>query len=219
MRIVIVTDSLGCARKETHISETWTYKILEKYHREHIFYTYLRHGLSTATIDYELIKEVEPDLVIIQVGTADAFRRTCSNFFLYMVSLFSFTSKIWRKFASKNHFILTKYFNFHKVRISDFERNIHRVIECANGAKCLFFKITQPGDLMIEKVYNCEQDIIDYNMVFDKFSQKAKIVNPFLDYSSNEYLLEDGQHFNDLGIKLCLFEVDKFISENNIEGK
>ena len=76
MRILLITDSLGCPREEIAVYDTWTDRILSKWSSGKIhFYTLCKHGLAADDIDINYVKEISPDLIIMQIGIVDACPR------------------------------------------------------------------------------------------------------------------------------------------------
>ena len=76
MRILLITDSLGCPREEIAVYDTLTDRILSKCSSGKIhFYTLCKHGLAADDIDINYEKEISPDLIIMQIGIVDACPR------------------------------------------------------------------------------------------------------------------------------------------------
>lgn len=67
MRVLILTDSLGCPRSDVTVEKTWTDRVISQY-KSDIIYTYCRHGLSTKDLDFVWIEELELDIILCQFG-------------------------------------------------------------------------------------------------------------------------------------------------------
>ncbi|SFB05580.1 hypothetical protein [Selenomonas ruminantium] len=85
MRVLLITDSLGCPRHEIDVKYTWTNKILSKYSNKVEVYTYCYPGLSADDININYVKFLKPDLIVLQVGVADACRRALSRNELFVI--------------------------------------------------------------------------------------------------------------------------------------
>lgn len=116
MRILLLTDSLGCPRIEVPVEKTWTFKIMKEWCGKSIFYTYCRHGLDSKDIYISIndIKELEPDIILCQVGIVDACRRALTKRERQIISIFpGVFQKAIRTYIEKNHFQMTKKRNIH----------------------------------------------------------------------------------------------------------
>ena len=154
VRVLLLTDSLGCPRVETDVTNTWTEKVVREFSGNKLyFYTYCVHGLSTKTIPIEYIYEIKPDLMIVQVGIVDACRRAMPQNIEKIIRHIPLFSKIIRYFCRMWHFEITKFFNIHYSTSSEllylFE-DILKKMTCT----VLFIPIAPAGTIMKQKVYH-----------------------------------------------------------------
>ena len=110
MRIVIITDSLGCPREEINVNDTWTDKILKQWsgYQSNSFYTVCSRGLSSKDVSLEYIALLKPDLIICQIGIVDACRRALSRTEQAIISRIPGLGNIVKGFCSKHHLQITK---------------------------------------------------------------------------------------------------------------
>lgn len=214
-RILILTDSLGCPREETSVEKTWTDKILQKWTGSNMyFYTYCKHGLEARHIDFNYIKEIQPDLIIVQLGIVDACRRAFSRKFIFIVSHIPIISKLVNAFARRFHYFLTKIKNIHSTKPKDFRNRLMQLSNIAENV--VFISIAPPGKSLKERVYKVKTDVIEYNNIIKDVAtiSKKKLLNPYQEIEKiDSILLNDGHHLNDIGISLVFNECDKFLTE------
>lgn len=213
LRVLILADSLGCPRNETPVEKTWVERILQKYSGDFVFYTYCEHGLSTERLKMDYIKEISPDIIVCQIGIVDACRRVFSKRFIKIISVIKPLSKMVNRFASKYHRFLTSVRNLHYADIQAFQRKIESLASYAG--KVVFISIAPPGDSLIEKIYNVEKDVDEYNKILLNCSngnERCAFLNPYESESkTSKFLLEDGHHLSDYGVDIVCSVVDSYL--------
>lgn len=210
MRVLLLTDSLGCPRKETKVEDTWTDRIIKNWSREDvIFYTYCVHGLSASKIDLEYLDELSPDIIILQIGIVDACRRALINFEQEIVSKIPVLRTFVHFFCSKFHYQLTVVRNIHDCSVIKFYKVLCKIVNQAKG-KVYFIKIAPAGEGLIKRVYHVVEDIKRYNNVTIKVKGLIK-VDPYKSVNPELYLLQDGHHLNSLGNELLYRCVDSIL--------
>ena len=135
MRVLLLTDSLGCPREETCVSETWTDRIMTKWSGNGlVFYTYCIHGLSVSRIHLEYLREISPDVIIMQVGVVDACRRALGKYEFEVVSRIPVVSSIVKKICGKYHYFFTVVRNVHHCSQKKFFRILNQICEESIGS-------------------------------------------------------------------------------------
>lgn len=211
MRILLLTDSLGCPREETDVSDTWVDKILCKWSGKGVtFYTYCVHGLSASRIDVEYLREIQPDIIIMQIGIVDACRRALGKYEFEIVSRIPLVGNVVKKFCGKYHYLLSAVRNVHYCSRKKFYKAVNQICEESIG-KVFFLKIALPGSDLVKKTYNVEKDVCAYNSIAGTIP-KLKVVDPYGSRNPNAFLLSDGHHLNPLGNELLYKTVDDIIS-------
>lgn len=210
MRVLLLTDSLGCPREETRVSETWTDRIMTKWSGNGlVFYTYCIHGLSVSRIHLEYLREISPDVIIMQVGVVDACRRALGKYEFEVVSRIPVVSSIVKKICGKYHYFFTVVRNVHHCSQKKFFRILNQICEESIGS-VYFIKIASPGNYLKEKFFRVEKDIPIYNSIAENIS-KLRIVDPYGNHNPDTFLLSDGHHLNLLGNELLYKAVDDII--------
>lgn len=215
MRVLILTDSLGCPRKETHVSETWTDRIIKKWSKDFIIYTYCVHGLSASKINLEYIKEISPDIIIMQIGIVDACRRALRSYEEELISRIPGVRTLIRKICSKFHYQFTVIRNIHDCSIKKFNSILNSICENTEGRK-YFIRIAPAGHGLVKKVYNVKKDVATYNFVSQNI-KGLEILDPYGRKNPESYLLPDGHHLNSLGNEMVYKSVDKILNIENEE--
>ncbi|MBP3817415.1 MAG: hypothetical protein J6H31_03860 [Butyrivibrio sp.] len=212
MRILLLTDSLGCPRREINVDNTWTDRIIKKWSSHDMyFYTHCKHGLSLGDIDITYINEIEPDVIIMQVGVVDASRRALSRKEVKIISKLPLIRTIVKKICNKFHYRITKVRNINYCSLNDFKCIIKKIIN-ETGACVVFLKIAPPGKTLKRKVYNIQNDIDKYNNAI-KENCMLRFLDPYVG-NVDDYILEsDGHHLNLRGEEMVFCAVDRFISE------
>lgn len=211
-RILFITDSLGCPRMEINVVDTWTDKILSKWSDKTVhFYTYCRHGLASKDIDVGYVKEVEPDLIIIQVGIVDACRRSLSRRELNIVSRIPLVRRIIRFISNRYHHALTRIRNVHYCSLDEFKKSIAK-IKNEMSAKLVFISIAPAGNNLVKKVYNVQEDINRYNAAVKEMPD-VDFINPYTGNADDFILSTDGHHLNLRGEEMVFQAVDKVIKD------
>lgn len=216
MRGLLLTDSLGCPREEINVADTWTDKFLTKWSNDNIhFYTYCEHGLASKDININYVKEIEPDLIIMQVGIVDASRRCLSRGELRVIQCIPIVRRIIRKICNEFHYAITRIRDVHYCSINKYEQII-RKIKDETGAEIVFIAIAPAGNGLVNKVYNIQYDIERYNSAV-KAIPDIRFLNPY-DGNVEDYILSDGHHLNLRGEEMVFKAVDKVI-EKFIQGE
>lgn len=216
IRCLIITDSLGCPREQTHVENTWVDRIIKKWSGKNIFfYTYCHYGLSASDIDLCYIKRLRPDIIICQIGVVDARRRAFPLYITKYIQKFRNISRIYNWFARKYHYYLTKRHDIHYASINQYESCMREIARSAK-MKYAFIKIAEPGRYLLEHTYNVKTDVTNYNkkiIHICKYVSGGVYLDPYGKYKSDYYLLEeDGLHLNSNGIELLVNTVDEFIN-------
>lgn len=101
-----------------------------------------------------------------------------------------------------------------------FIENIIKIRELCENNKMFFIRIADAGKVMIDKVYNCQNDILQYNEFVKQIDNGVQIIDPYHSYEASDYLLEiDGHHLNEFGNTLVYNKVYSILKEeiNNEE--
>ncbi len=213
-RIVILTDSLGCPRESIGVNDTWTERILQD-NQDSVIYTICEYGLSANTDKKTYINYLRPDILICQIGIVDASRRALKNEEKNKLQTHHLLKEIIKRIISKFHFYFTKIRNIHNCDLVEFKQNLEELCMSVRE-ECFFIEIAPPGDALIKKAFNIENDVADYNRVLmDMENEKIHVLHPYSDskYTSpNEYLqMKDGHHLNNIGEELVYNAVKKAI--------
>lgn len=214
MKILILTDSLGAPRKELDFKNAWTYKFIEKYSLNNIIFTKLDKGLTSNNLDYEFVGSYSPDIVICQIGIVDATRRPIPWSILRIVkNIPIFSSKI-RTYLSKNHYKLTQKYSIHYANVKEFDDNLLKLenIVKKGGGKIIYVPIAPASSEMKRKVFNIENDIVEYNNVLKKHN-RIVIDGYKINSDIDSIFLEDGHHLNEKGNELLFTEISSFFDE------
>lgn len=209
-RVLLLTDSLGCPREEIPVEKTWTDQLLRQYKScsDLYFYTYCKHGLSTSFIDFDYIKEIEPDLIICQIGIVDACRRAFPRLFVRVISVIPILSNIINFIGKRYHKNLTFLHNIHYADKSIFKKSLKTI--CDLSKKTIFIAIAPPGKFLLKNTYNVAVDVNEYNEIISNTANEKDncfFLNPYLQENDNEkLLLSDGHHLNEYGNN-CLFNM------------
>jgi hypothetical protein len=213
MRLVILTDSLGYARDEINVNDTWTDRILREF-KEVVIYEISIGGLTMSKFDMNRLKYLEGDALICQVGIVDANRRAFRRKEVIAFSSIPVVGKVIHKIAKKHHYTLTKIRNIHYCNLPVFKRRISELCNYIKG-ECFFVEIAPPGRALVEQVYHVSEDVEAYNEAITSLeNEKIHVLRPYSDSqieNPNEFLLEDGHHLNLLGEELVYQAVKKAI--------
>ena len=218
MRILILTDSLGCPREEIGVSDTWTDRIIKKHSGHGVyFYTQCKRGLKVLDIDVNSIKDLCPDLIIMQIGIVDAVRRALSERELHIISCIPIIRSIVARICRIFHYEITKIRNVHYTKKEMLYKTIAEIKDI-NPGKVVFIAIAPPGNKLISDIYNVNNDIDTVNDTI-KSMQGIVYLNPYPSTGNvEEYLLSDGHHLNFCGEEMVFNAVDKAI-ENLLKGE
>jgi len=210
MRILLLTDSLGCPRNGVKVEDTWTDRIIKKWSSDDIvFYTYCQHGLYSQNIQMDYISEIEPDVIICQIGIVDATRRAMTRTELDFFGKIPLVSKVVNRICKRYHYVLSRIRNIHYSKKRDFSRFFSELVGYAKK-NTIIIPIAQPGEYLIKTVYRIKEDVSIYNeLIENAVDEKTVIINPYKNHVADEYVLEDGHHLNKLGLDLVFNEVDK----------
>ena len=217
MRVVLLTDSLGCPREELNVKDVWTERILSDNELKKItFYTQCFYGLSSKMINQTYIRYLNPDVIICQIGIVDACRRALTKKEVSFISNIPYFRKIIHDFCSKNHYFLTKIRDIHDANCLEFGSVIKNLSLICN--KCiLLIEIAPPGEFLINKTFNVEDDIRTYNNIIYSMhnGENIRVTKPYNEYGIdlyNDYLIKnDGHHLNMLGQELVYNKVKSFL--------
>lgn len=194
-RVFILTDSLGCPRKEIKINETWVDKLLNARADSEIFFTYCKPGLEAKVIDVGYIKAFEPDIMICQFGIVDACKRALSRREFKLISFFPYIRDWVHSFCKKNHYILTKYRKIHYTPLAKFREMIKTLVDSMPNTEIYFLEIAPPGPFLLDTVFGVDDDVKKYNDVLKKTCQQNVTFVSLYD-NETDYLLDDGHHLN-----------------------
>ena len=198
MRVLILTDSLGCPRKEIGVASTWTEMVLSDLIKDGItVYTYCTHGLSAKMIDLEYVADLKPDIIISQYGIVDACRRVMSRTTLSVVSRIPKVSGVVREFCDNNHYKLSSIRELHYCKVGDFGKITQKISELA-GTAFLFVAIAPAGARMKKKAYMIENDIDAYNTAARDIAG-VTFIDPYRNQDVQGLLLHDGHHLTEAG--------------------
>lgn len=210
MRILLCTDSLGCPREEISVADTWTDRIISKWSGNNVyFYTYCKHGLASKDININYVKEIEPDLIIMQVGIVDACRRTLSRKELRIIRRIPIFGDVIRRLCKRYHYAITKIRNVHYCSLNEFMKKITE-IKKEVSADVVFISIASAGSSLVKKVYDVQNDIDRYNAIIKDMSD-VDFINPYDENTDDFIITTDGHHLNLRGEEMVFQAVDKVI--------
>ena len=213
-RVILLTDSLGCPRKETSVEITWTDRVLRSFSGCY-FYSCCIHGLYAKMVPIEYIHELQPDLIIIQMGVVDACRRAMPDILEKIVRHIPLLSNLVRYVCRKFHFGITRLFNIHYTSVENFYSLFVNVLEHSETDIC-FITIAPASFVMKSKVYNFEQDVKEYNKVFlklqNKYGKRIHIINPYENSDPDELFIGDGHHLNEKAHDIVFSSVSNYLS-------
>lgn len=218
MRILLLTDSLGCPREEISVKDTWTERLMDSYKGSGaVFYTYCCYGLSVKDIPMAYINFLKPDVIICEIGIVDACRRALTEKEEFILSRIPLISRLIRSFCSRNHFLLTKIRQIHRCREGKFQAMLERMAK-ESDAYIYLVEIAPPGDFLVKHTCHAAEDIQAYNRALDRVAdlENVELLQPFSknrNLDCNEYLLAaDGHHLNLAGQELVFSCVGKALS-------
>lgn len=214
-RVLILTDSLGCPRNETTVEHTWTDKILKWGSREnYYFYTYCQHGLFFNNIPMQYILEIQPDIIIFQVGVVDACRRTMTKRAEKIFCRIPVIRKYIHLIRKKYHFFITKHINIHYSTLKDVEMICETLIEKTRADLC-FIEIAPSSIIMNNSIYNFSEDVKAYNEIFYRLKNnnidRVSCLEPYKNINPDIIFLNDGHHLNDKGLDLVYSAVLQYL--------
>lgn len=213
-RVLLLTDSLGCPRKETNVDNTWVDRILKAFQGRDIFYTMCIHGLDVRQVKSMMwcIRELEPDIIIVQLGIVDASRRALTRIELKVLQVLPFRNCI-RKLISKHHYRMTKIRNIHYATKHELRECIEELIGIARE-KLGWIRIVG-GQGLETQCYNLSKDIEDYNNEINLIkNEEFTVIDPYSNVDNCDgILLSDGHHLNFQGEELCFQYVNSFLCE------
>lgn len=217
-RVLLLTDSLGCPRRETNVNITWTDRVMQKMKdSEFIFYTYCMHGLHFKKIPVEYIYEINPEIIILQVGVVDACRRTMHLLTDKIISKIRGINTIIHFFRKKYHYRWTKLVNIHYSSLQDVEEMCIKLLKIKNVKICII-PIAPASSKMKKNTYNFENDVNAYNSIFYKLEANSDgrviCVNPYFESKCDDIFLEDGHHLNAIGLDLVYKEIIEYLEKH-----
>lgn len=211
-RVAIITDSLGCPREETEVSQTWVDRILSNSYlkQRYYFYTICKHGLCSRDVPVDYVVELSPDIIFLQVGIVDACRRVLGRRVERLVRCIPLIRNIVHFISSKYHYQLTKLYDLHYASVSDYERMIRFILD-KTKAVIFFVPIAPAGEVLRKKIYNIDNEIQKYNSIAQKIKGKRLVyLKPYT--TKKQIFIQDGHHLNDLGIELVYEEVKEVLT-------
>ena len=218
MRILILTDSLGCPRDKVRVEDIWVEMILSKYQNKNIqFYTWCVYGLSVNDIPFTYIEYLKPDIIICQIGIVGACRRVLTLREEFILSRIPVLGNMVKAFCKKRRYSLTKIRNIHRADLKTFDEALKKLINIPIN-RSILIEIAPPGEFLVKNNYNVENDIRHYNVrIYAKAcSYKTEVLKPFTctdDTDRSSYLLkEDGHHLNEKGQLMVFHAVDRCLS-------
>ena len=198
-RVLIITDSLGCPREEISVEKTWVDMILQEFSNRAVIYTQCYHGMSSRTYYKPYIKEINPNIVITQIGLVDAVRRAQPYYVGALLSRIYGVNKIVHALTKKHHYFFTKIKENHYGSINDYTGLFNYILNNTQ-ANVLFIPIAPPGKELVKVTYRVREDIIKWNSAIISIDNKRlSTVNPYSNEEADDYLLGDGQHLSEYG--------------------
>ena len=216
LRVLLLTDSLGCPREEISVDNMWTDRILSEFGDNFTFYTSCNYGLSAKTIPMSYIGYLKPDFIICQMGIVDACRRALTVKEENIISKIPYFGRIVRKFCSKKHYMLTRIRDVHYADSNEFIEAIDSLRKLA-GKRLALLEIAPPGKFLIDRTFNVINDVSLYNdLIFSKENpEDVDVIKPYSDsgiLDCDEYLLKsDGHHLNVKGNDLVYKAVKDYL--------
>jgi lysophospholipase L1-like esterase len=153
-------------------------------------------------------------VIIIQLGIVDAVRRVSSPLLLRIISKIPLIRFVFRYFAKKYHFSLTKLLNIHYADEKRFLSNLENFKHLNENSKIIPILIAPPGTYLRENTYMVEADIKSYNNIIKKIFRSS--INPYHNEESDTFLREDGHHLNDKGHLIVYENLKRVLIKNKI---
>jgi len=212
--MLIITDSLGCARPDVGIpiEKTWTSRIIQDFSSIYDIFTIMQPGLTVNRLNPEFINEYDADVIICQVGIVDASRRALGGIEQKVFSKIPIIGRIVHLFVKNHHYFLTKIRNIHYADIDTYKNKIASIIRSSKH-KTIFIAIAPPGEFLVRRTYNIEEDIRNYNNSVKMINnEKLFYLNPYKN-GVEGVLLDDGHHLTAAGNDMVLSEVSRVLQE------
>lgn len=215
-RVLILTDSLGCPRKETEVTKTWTDQVIRANSgKGYFFYTYCKRGLYANDIYCEYVECLKPDYIIVQVGVVDACRRVFTIFQEKVIRRIPIISKLLFGLSKKYYYYLTKRKSLHYTTPEDFSKIFTRLIENTKAKFC-FLAIAPAGSRMKQIVFHFEEDVLAYNRILESLAEtypdRVVFIDPYQVVKQDELFLNDGHHLTDVGLDLVFKAVNHYLA-------
>ncbi len=200
-RVLLLTDSLGCPREEINVKDTWTDKLIRDLTNYNMyFYTYCVRGLYSKKVPDEYIRDLNPDIVISQIGIVDASRRAMHYSLNRIIQHIPGISKCVNYFCSKHHYSITRLLNIHYASQNDLRTMYLNIIE-KTTAKLIILAIAPCGSVLKGKTYDIENDINRYNKVAEALaatnSERVVFLDPYINTNPDDLFISDGHHLNE----------------------
>ncbi len=208
MKILIITDSLGCPRVYPEYlpsTQAWPIRLQEKYPNNVVYVS--MPGLTTKRLYNEIsnyLKAYEVDAVIIQVGIVDCAPRALTQNELKILSRIPIVNRVVRFFVKKYR---SKMVSFRKVtytNVRDFRYYTHAITSCFNNKILFFLPIAPPTKAYEEYNPGVSSNVSCYNSIL---SENAMLIDVYSGCDSNSIYMEDYHHLNKEGHNLIFNRV------------
>jgi len=214
IRVLLLTDSLGCPRKETDVSKVWTDRIIYHYKNQFMFYSICKQGMYFNDVPIDYIKALRPNVIIVQLGVVDACRRVLGVKTESVVRHIPVISDLAKYIFSKYHYVITKCINMHYSSIDQVKKMCNRLF-CETDADICFLSIAPGGDIMNQKAYHFSEDVKSYNdairSVVNDNKDRATFLDPYDQNEPNSLFLADGHHLNETAHNMVFFKVQHYL--------
>jgi acyl-CoA thioesterase I len=217
-KIMIVTDSVSMPRAEIPYEDTWIHLLRKEFPHYDIVDRPGRGSTSTRLVTeggggVDLLEMYMPDIVILQLGMADAAPRLFNKRGLEY-RIVSRTLPAWarRRYIDwvKKHRVRDPYVT--EVPPGEFRANNTAFFRRAQaiGAIVLIVPILPPIDIMVRKSPHVGMNVERYNAIYRELEAEfpnVRIVDPFrgnVDFDINDVAIDD-VHVNPTGLRM-IFE-------------
>ena len=148
---------------------------------------------------------MKPEIVFFQVGIVDPTRRALYRYERIVFSRLPLLGKIVHYITKKHHYRFTKIRNIHYQNLKNYSKNISKFVSEVAPKYFVPIAISQPGEYMVEKVYNIANDVDEYNSVLKSYEYYTNPYSP----NSTKHLRDDGHHLNDYGHNMVYRKVNE----------
>jgi acyl-CoA thioesterase I len=217
-KIMIVTDSVSMPRPEIRYEDTWIYLLRKEFPHYDIIDRPGRGSTSTRLVTeggggVDLLEMYKPDIVILQLGMADAAPRLFNKRGLeYRIVSRSLPAWARRRYIDwvKKHRVRDP--EVTEVPPEEFRANITSFFRRAHsiGARVLVIPILPPIRFMVKKSPHVGRNVDRYNAIYHDSAARfpnVEIVDPFRDNGETgiDDLAIDEVHINPSGLRM-IFE-------------